>query len=67
MLLGQVINVADTLSDPIRSQVHAFRGQLLEAFTVYMRNCARSERLTICNALRKAGHPQLADTIWGQE
>lgn len=63
LLLPKIIFVADSAPPAIRDQAHAFRDQLRPLLVQHMRYAIDSDRTTIANKLREAGHPDLADAI----
>jgi len=53
-----------TTEDPvIRDQARAFKTNLVQVLTFYMREVIRSDRTTVYNALCDAGHKDLAEMI----
>lgn len=59
----RIIRVADTAPAPIRDQAHAFGNQIEKLMAKTIRDAIRSDRTTIYNAIRDAGHPDLAEAI----
>jgi hypothetical protein len=59
----RIISVSDSAHPAIRDQAKAFRGHLEKLVAFYMREAIKSDRTTIYNALKDAGHPDLAEAI----
>ena len=59
----KIISVSDTAHPGIRDQARAFSKHVETLVAYYMRQAIRSDRTTVYNALRDAGHPELADAI----
>ena len=59
----KIISVSDTAHPGIRDQANAFKQHIQRLVAFYMREAIRSDRTTVYNALKDAGHPELADAI----
>ena len=59
----KVISVSDTAHPAIRDQAHAFQKRVEKLVASYMQQAISSDRTTVYNALKDAGHPQLAELI----
>lgn len=59
----KILAVSDQAEAAIRDQAYAFRRRLVKVLCFYMREAIRSDRTTVFNALKDAGHPELADLI----
>jgi hypothetical protein len=59
----KLISISDTADPALRDQAHAFKKQANQLIAYYMRQAIRSDRTTIYNALKDAGHPKLAEAI----
>jgi len=59
----KLISVSDSAHPAIRDQAKAFQRHMEKVVAFYMREAIRSDRTTVYNALREAGHPELADAI----
>jgi len=59
----KIVSVADTAHPAIRDQARAFKGHIETLLVRYMREAIANDRTTVYNALRDAGHPDLAETI----
>jgi hypothetical protein len=55
--------VADTAPMAIREQALAFKDHIERVVAFYMREAIASDRTTVYNALKDAGHPDLAELI----
>ena len=61
--VDKIINVSDTAHPGIRDQANAFKSHIQALVAFYMREAIRSDRTTVYNALKDAGHPELAEAI----
>jgi hypothetical protein len=59
----KIISVSDSAHPGIREQAKAFQQQIESVVAFYMREAIRSDRTTVYNLLKDAGHPELADAI----
>jgi hypothetical protein len=59
----KILHVSDTAPQEIRDQAVAFRQKLLILLTEYMKRSVRNDRVTVYNAIKEAGHPELAEHI----
>jgi len=61
--VAKLISVSDTAPPAIRDQAKAFEKHMEKVVELYIREAIRSDRTTVYNALKDAGHPELADAI----
>lgn len=61
----KIVSVSDTAPEPIRAQAHAFKARVEQLVQLYLKQAVQSDRTTVYNALRDAGHPELADALKG--
>lgn len=59
----RLISISDTADPALKEQARAFKKQSHQLIAYYMREAIRSDRTTIYNALKDAGHPELAEAI----
>ncbi len=59
----RIVSVSDTTHPGIRDQARAFSKHIEMLVANYMRQAIRSDRTTVCNALKDAGNPELAELI----
>ena len=59
----KLISVSDSAHPAIRDQAKAFQKHMEKVVAHYMREVIRSDRTSVYNALKDAGHPELADAI----
>jgi hypothetical protein len=59
----KLIGVADTAPPAIRDQARAYKARTEQVLAHYMRQAIASDRTTVYNAIKDAGHPQLAELI----
>ena len=58
-----IISVSDGAHPGIRDQANAFKQHIQRVVAFYMREAIRSDRTTVYNALKDAGHQDLAEAI----
>jgi len=61
--VDRLISISDTADPALRDQARVFKKQANQLIAYYMRQAIRSDRTTIYNALKDAGHPKLAEAI----
>lgn len=54
---------ADTALPEVRAQARAFKGNVEKVVAHYMREAVSNDRVTVYNAIKDAGHPDLAELI----
>lgn len=59
----KLVHVSDTAPREIADQARAFKVQVEKVVAHYMREAIASDRTTVYNALKDAGHPELAELI----
>ena len=59
----KLMYVSDSAPPMIREQAQAFKVQIEKVVAAYMREAIASDRTTVYNALKDAGHPELAELI----
>lgn len=61
--LDKIISVGDDSHPVVRDQALAFRERIRHVLVFYMKEAVQSERTTIANRLREAGHPELVNLL----
>jgi hypothetical protein len=61
--VDKLIHVSDSAPPAIRDQAIAYRGEIAKVIAHFMREAIASDRTTIYNAIKDAGHPDMADLI----
>ena len=61
--VDKIVEVGDNAAPEIRDQAHAFKAHLEKVITFYMKEAIKSDRTTVCNAIKNAGHEKLAEMI----
>ena len=61
--VDKLVSVADTAPPAIRDQARAYKVSIEKVVSHYMREAIASDRTTVYNALKDAGHPELAELI----
>ena len=59
----KLIYIADGAPREIADQARAFKAHIEKVVFTYMREAIASDRTTVYNALKDAGHPELAELI----
>lgn len=59
----RIVSVSDTAPAVIRDQARAYKAQVEKVLAHYMREAVACDRTTVYNALKDAGHPELAELI----
>lgn len=59
----KVLSVSDNTHPAIKDQARAFSKSIEKLIAYYMRQAIRSDRTTVYNAIKDAGHPELAELI----
>jgi hypothetical protein len=59
----KLISVSDNAHPGIRDQARAYSKHIETLVAYYMRQAIRSDRTTVQNVLKDAGHPELAELI----
>ena len=59
----KLIFVSDSAPPEIRDQARAYKARVEKVVAHYMRQAIASDRTTVYNALKDAGHPELAELI----
>tara|TARA_B110000858_G_scaffold118916_1_gene135754 strand:- start:17285 stop:17560 length:276 start_codon:yes stop_codon:yes gene_type:complete len=61
--VDKIVYVSDEANPLIREQARVFQNEIRSVIVDYIKQGARSDRTTVCNALMDAGHPELAEHI----
>jgi len=61
--MARILYIGDQSHPLLRQQAHAFREQLYVVLVQYLREAQESDRLTVCEELRKLGLDELAILI----
>lgn len=59
----KIISISDTADPVLQAQAHAFKKQVVQTVTQYLKEAVRCDRTTVYNALNDAGNPELAELI----
>jgi len=59
----KLMQVSDSAPVEIRDQARAFKARIEQVVAHYMREAIASDRTTVYNAIKDAGHPELAEMI----
>lgn len=59
----KLMHVSDSAPAEIRDQARAFKAHIERVVAMYMREAIASDRTTVYNAIKDAGHPDLAELI----
>ena len=61
--LERIIKVSDTAPPVIRDQAIAFKDHIRPLLVFYMQEAINSDRTTVYNIIRDAGHPDVAELL----
>ena len=59
----KLISVSDNVDPVLRDQARAYAKDMEKVVAFYMKEAIRSDRTTVYNAIKGAGHPKLAELI----
>lgn len=65
LALNKLISISDAAPPEIAAQAKAFKERMRMVLVHYMRQAIASDRTTVYNILKDAGHPDIAETIRG--
>jgi hypothetical protein len=65
MCADKLVSVSDNAPPPIKEQANAFKKDILNVVEQYMRQAIKSDRVTLYNKFKEAGHEELAKAILG--
>ena len=61
--VDKIVEVGDNAAPEIRDQARAFKNHLEKLLVIYMKMAIKSDRTTVYNAIKDAGHEKLAEYI----
>ena len=61
--VARILYVGDTVHPAIRDQAVAFKEHIRQIISFYMNQAVKSDRTTVANILKNAGHSELAALI----
>jgi signal transduction protein with GAF and PtsI domain len=61
--LDKIIYVGSSSHPAIRDQAEAFRENIKHVIVFYLKEAVKSDRTTLANRLREAGHPELTTIL----
>tara|TARA_R110002153_G_scaffold40662_2_gene116305 strand:- start:580 stop:879 length:300 start_codon:yes stop_codon:yes gene_type:complete len=61
--VNKIVAVSETAHPTLRAQTVEYRNEIEKVIAVYMRQAIQSDRTTVYNAIKEAGHPNLAEHI----
>jgi len=59
----KIVSISETAPDAVREQAKFFKSQIIMALTYYIKEAIRSDRTTLYNQLKAAGHSDAAELI----
>tara|TARA_R110000751_G_scaffold276031_2_gene376950 strand:- start:586 stop:876 length:291 start_codon:yes stop_codon:yes gene_type:complete len=59
----KLVHISEQAPPAIRDQAVAYKQQMTDVIASYMKQAIQSDRTTVYNAIKDAGHPKLADYI----
>jgi hypothetical protein len=63
MCTDKLLHISEQAPPAIRDQAVAYKQQMTDVIASYMKQAIQSDRTTVYNAIKDAGHPKLADYI----
>ena len=63
LCVKRIISISDNVDPVLRDQVVAYAKNMEKVIASYMKEAINSDRTTIYNAIKDAGHPELAELI----
>jgi len=61
--VARILYVGENVHPVLREQAVAFKEHIREIIAFYMKEAVQSDRTTVANILKNAGHPELATII----
>ena len=60
---NKIIQVGDNAAPEIQEQARAYKEHIEKVIAFYMKEAIKSDRTTVCNVIKEAGHVDLAEHI----
>jgi|TARA_R110002074_G_scaffold78228_1_gene177036 hypothetical protein len=61
--VGKIVAFSEDAHPALRDQAIAYRDSIEKLLVIYMKQAIQSDRTTVYNAIKEAGHPTLAEYI----
>jgi len=61
--VGNIVAFSEDAHPALRDQAIAYRDSIEKLLVIYMKQAIQSDRTTVYNAIKEAGHPTLAEYI----
>jgi hypothetical protein len=61
--LDKIIHVGSNTHPAIRDQAESFKDDIRQVLVYYMHEAVRSNKVTLANKFKSAGHPELASLL----
>tara|TARA_R110002124_G_scaffold13945_2_gene63057 strand:- start:16 stop:312 length:297 start_codon:yes stop_codon:yes gene_type:complete len=61
--VGRIVSISDNAHPAIQAQAREYRSAVEAVMVLFMKEAIQSDRTTVCNAIKDAGHPSLAEII----
>jgi hypothetical protein len=61
--VGKIVAFSEDAHPALRDQAIAYRDSIEKLLVIYMKQAIQSDRTTVYNAIKDAGHPTLAEYI----
>ena len=61
--VGKIVSFSEDSHPALRDQALAYRDSIEKLLVIYMKQAIQSDRTTVYNAIKEAGHPTLAEYI----
>lgn len=59
----KILYISETATPEVRKQAEAYREKIKAVVEFYLKEAVRADRVTVQNAIKASGHPELAEYI----
>jgi|TARA_S200002703_G_scaffold159062_2_gene171332 hypothetical protein len=63
LCVDKIVSISKDAPDPIRLQAEAFKERTRKVVLYYMEQVKKSDRTTVCNAIKDSGQSQLSEYV----
>jgi hypothetical protein len=61
--IQKILYISESASPEVRQQAEAYKDRIKSVILFYLEEAVKSDRVTIQNAIKSSGHPELAEYI----
>jgi hypothetical protein len=61
--VDRIVSISDNSHPAIQAQAREYRAAVEKVMVFFMKEAIQSDRVTVCNAIKQAGQPNLAELI----